>query len=349
MKYKLLGRSGLRVSELCLGAMTFGEDWGWGASKEECKKIFDAFVEAGGNFIDTANHYTNGTSEKIVGELIRERRPEFVIGTKYTLNPRPKDPNGGGSHRKNLVQSLDASLKRLGTDYIDLYWVHAWDFMTPVEEVMRGLDDAVRAGKVLYVGVSDAPAWTVSQANMLADLKGWSRFVGLQIPYSLIERTPERDLLPMARTLDVAVTSWGAIGQGVLTGKYEKGKPYPKGDRLSEGPWGASLLTDRNLAIGQVVKEVAAEIGRTPSQAAIAWVLAQRKRANIIPIVGARRLSQIQDNLGALSVTLPEQALARLEEASKIELGFPHDFLVQVRSFVFGETFSLIDDHREQR
>jgi aryl-alcohol dehydrogenase-like predicted oxidoreductase len=346
MRFKLLGRSGLRVSELCLGAMTFGEDWGWGTPKEECRKIFDAFVEAGGNFIDTANHYTNGTSEKIVGELIRERRSEMVLATKYTLNPRPKDPNGGGSHRKNLVQALDASLKRLGTEYIDLYWVHAWDFMTPVEEVMRALDDVVSAGKVLYVGVSDVPAWIVSQANTLAELRGWSRFVGLQIPYSLIERTPERDLLPMARTLDVAVTSWGPVGQGVLTGKYEKDKPYPKGDRLSEGPWGASILTDRNLGIGQVVREVAVEIDRTPSQVAIAWVLAQRERANIIPIIGARRLSQIQDNLAAISITLPHEALARLEDASEIELGFPHDFLMQVRPYVFGETFSLIDDHR---
>jgi aryl-alcohol dehydrogenase-like predicted oxidoreductase len=346
MRFKLLGRSGLRVSELCLGAMTFGEDWGWGAPKEDCQKIFNAFVEAGGNFIDTANHYTNGTSEKIVGDLIRERRQEFVLATKYTLNPRPKDPNGGGSHRKNLVQSLDASLNRLGTDYIDLYWVHAWDFMTPVEEVMRALDDLVRAGKVLYVGVSDVPAWLVSQANTLAELRGWSKFVGLQIPYSLIERTPERDLLPMARTLDIAVTTWGPVGGGALTGKYEKGKPHPKGNRLAEGPWGASILTERNLGIGQVVKEVAAEINRTPSQVAIAWVLAQRERANIIPIIGARKLIQIHDNLGVLSVTLPEKALQRLDEASKIELGFPHDFLVQGRQFVFGETFPLIDNHR---
>ena len=346
MRYKLLGKSGLRVSELCLGAMTFGEDWGWGSPKEECKKIFDSFVEAGGNFVDTANHYTNGSSEKIVGELIRERRAEIVLATKYTLNPRPKDPNSGGSHRKNLVQSLDASLKRLGTDHVDLYWVHAWDFMTPVEEVMRALDDVVRAGKVLYVGVSDVPAWLVSQANTLADLKGWSRFVGLQIPYSLIERTPERDLLPMARALDIAVASWGPVGGGELTGKYEKGKPFPKGDRLSEGPWGASILTDRNLAIGQVVREVAREIDRTPSQVAIAWVLAQRKRANIVPIIGARRLSQFQDNLGALSVALPDEALQRLEEASKIELGFPHDFLVRTRSIVYGEVFPLIDNHR---
>jgi aryl-alcohol dehydrogenase-like predicted oxidoreductase len=326
--------------------MTFGEEWGWGSPKEECRKIFEAFVEAGGNFVDTANYYTNGTSERILGELIGARRAEFVLATKYTLNMRPNDPNGGGNHRKNLVQSLEASLKRLGTDYIDLYWVHAWDFMTPVEEVMRALDDVVRAGKALYVGISDTPAWVVSQANTLADLRGWSRFVGLQIPYSLIERAPERDLLPMARAFDIAVTVWGAVGGGALTGKYEKDKPYPKGDRLSEGPRGAITLTDRNLGIARVVKEIAAEIGATSSQVAIAWVLAQRSRAHIIPILGARRLAQLHDNLASLSIALPDPALARLEESTRIDLGFPHDFLERVRPFVFGETFPLIDNHR---
>jgi aryl-alcohol dehydrogenase-like predicted oxidoreductase len=326
--------------------MTFGEDWGGGASKEESKKIFDAYVEAGGNFIDTANHYTNGTSERFVGELVRAERQRFVVATKYTLNGRPEDPNGGGNHRKSLVQSLEASLQRLGTDYIDVYWVHAWDFMTPVEEVMRALDDVVRAGKVLYVGVSDTPAWIVSQANTLADLRGWSRFVGLQIPYSLIERTPERDLLPMAKANEIGVTSWGALGGGVLSGKYEKGKPNPKGDRLSEGPWGQSILTDRNLAIGAAVREVAADLGKPPSQVALAWVLAQRGRGQIIPIVGARKLSQLEDNLGALALTLPEVALAKLEETSRIELGFPHQFLVQTRQLVHGTAFARVDNHR---
>jgi aryl-alcohol dehydrogenase-like predicted oxidoreductase len=326
--------------------MTFGEDWGWGAPKDECKKIFDAFVEAGGNFVDTAVNYTNGTSEKIVGELIRDRRPEIVLATKYSLTMRPKDPNGGGNHRKNLVQSLEMSLKKMGVDYIDLYWVHAYDFMTPIEEVMRALDDVVRAGKVVYVGVSDHPAWVVSRANAIAELRGWSKFIGLQIPYSLVERTPERDLLPMAHALDIAVTTWGAVGGGVLTGKYEKGKPYPKGDRLSEGPMGAALLNDRNLQIAQLVKGTAAELGCSPSQVAIAWVLARRARANIIPILGARRLAQIKDNLGALSVKLPDEALAKLEQASKIDVGFPHDFLAQARGYVFGETFSSIDNHR---
>lgn len=347
MRYKLFGNSGLRVSELCLGTMTFGEDWGWGASKEESAKVFHRFVEAGGNFFDTANHYTNGSSERILGELVRDRRAEFVLATKYTLNPRPTDPNGGGNHRKNLVQSLEGSLKRLGTDYIDLYWLHAWDFMTPVEEVMCALDDVVRAGKVLYVGISDTPAWIVSQANTLADLRGWTPFVGLQIPYSLVERAPERDLLPMARAFEMAVTTWGAVGGGVLTGKYKMGQPHPKGHRLSEtGSWGERSLTDRNLTVAGVVDQVAKELGTTASQVAIAWVLAQRQRANIIPILGARRMAQLEDNLGALDLQLPASALADLENASRIELGFPHEFLVEARHLVFGDTFAQIDNHR---
>ena len=224
MRYKLLGHSGLRVSELALGTMTFGEDWGWGASKEESRRMFDAFAQAGGNFIDTANRYTNGTSEKYVGEFVAAERERFVVATKYSLFMRRDDPNASGNHRKNMIQSLEASLKRLNIDYIDLYWVHAWDFMTPVEEVMRALDDMVRAGKILYVGVSDTPAWIVSRANMLAELRGWSRFVGLQIRYNLVDRAAERDLLPMARALDLAVTPWNVLGAGVLTGKYNQKK-----------------------------------------------------------------------------------------------------------------------------
>ncbi|MCB0225158.1 MAG: aldo/keto reductase, partial [Anaerolineae bacterium] len=207
MRYKLLGKSGLRVSEMALkkGTMTFGETWGWGASKEECQKIFDGYTEAGGNFIDTANRYTEGTSEYYVGDFIAADRDHFVLATKYTLFDRRNDPNASGNHRKNMIRSLEASLKRLKTDYIDVFWVHAWDFMTPVEEVMQGLDNLVRAGKVLYVGISDTPAWIVSQANILAALRGWTPFIGLQVQYSLIERTPERDLLPMARAFDMSV------------------------------------------------------------------------------------------------------------------------------------------------
>jgi aryl-alcohol dehydrogenase-like predicted oxidoreductase len=348
MRYKLLGKSGLRVSELCLGAMTFGEEWGWGASKEESRRIFEAFAEAGGNFIDTANYYTNGTSEKFVGEFVAPERERFVIATKYTLNMRPDDPNGGGNHRKNLVQSLEASLARLGVDYIDVYWVHAWDPMTPVEELMRALDDAVRAGKVLYVGISDAPAWAVARANMLAEWKGWTPFVGLQIPYSLIERTPERDLLPMAEALDLAVTPWGTLGGGVLTGKYKAGKDRPGETRFATAAqWGDALLTERNLRIADEVAAVAGETGHSASQVAIAWVR-QRQRGATVPIIGVTKISQLRDNIGSLEVTLTQEQMQRLDEVSRIELGFPLDFLGGVREIVYGKTFPLIDDHRRR-
>ncbi len=346
MRYKLFGNTGLRVSELCLGTMTFGEDWGWGASKDECRRIFHRYLEAGGNFIDTANLYTNGTSEQYVGEFIAGYRERIVLATKYTLNPRPDDPNGGGNHRKSLFQSLHASLKRLKTDYIDLYWVHAWDFMTPESEVMRALDDAVRAGKILYVGISDAPAWVVSRANMLADWKGWTPFAGLQIQYSLIERTPERDLLPMARALDLAVTPWGALGGGVLSGKYNRGGERPSQARyIADSEWGKAFLTERNFRIASVVGQVAGEVARTPSQVALAWVLG-RKPGVVVPILGVRSVEQLVDNLGSLTVVLSGDQAARLDEVSRVEMGFPHDFLEGARRFVFGETYPLIDDHR---
>jgi aryl-alcohol dehydrogenase-like predicted oxidoreductase len=326
--------------------MTFGEEWGWGASKEESRRIFNRFVEAGGNFIDTANLYTNGTSERYVGEFMAGDRERIVLATKYTLNPRPDDPNGGGNHRKSLIQSLHASLKRLGTDYIDLYWVHAWDFMTPVDEVMRALDDAVRAGKVLYVGISDAPAWVVSRANTLADLKGWTPFAGLQIQYSLIERTPERELLPMAKALDIAVTPWGVLGGGVLSGKYKLGKVSPAGARYAvAAEWGSAFLTDRNFRIAGVVSEVAAETGRTASQVSLAWVR-QQPWGVVVPILGARSVRQLEDNLGCLDPVLTDEQVGRLDMASRVELGFPHDFLVSARRYVFGDTYPLIDAHR---
>jgi aryl-alcohol dehydrogenase-like predicted oxidoreductase len=347
MRYKLLGRSGLRVSELCLGAMTFGEDWGWGASAEESRRLFDRFLEAGGNFVDTANNYTNGSSEEMVGSFVGSRRDSLVIATKYSLNTDPGAPNSGGNHRKSLVHSLERSLRRLRVETIDLLWVHAWDPATPTEEVVRALDDVIRAGKVMYVGISDAPAWVVSQAVTLAELRGWSRFVGLQIPYSLVERTPERDLLPMAKALDLGVTTWGALGGGVLSGKYTQGQPHPGGSRLSDSPWGRSYLSERNLRIAAEVRAVAEELGASPSQVAIAWVLAKRaSQGVIVPILGVRKLDQLEDNLAALALTLPEQAVARLDQASAVELGFPHDFLAMGRGFVYGETYDKVDNHR---
>jgi aryl-alcohol dehydrogenase-like predicted oxidoreductase len=343
MRYKLLGPSGLRVSELCLGTMTFGEDWGWGAAREECAAIVEAFGEAGGNFIDTAHFYTNGTSERIVGELIAPDRDHWVLATKYGLTTRPDDPNAGGAHRKSIVRQLESSLERLGTDYVDVYWLHVWDAFTPVEEVVDALDDLVRAGKVLYVGISDTPAWVVSRAVTMAELRGRAGFVGLQVPYSLVRREVERDLLPMARTLELTVTTWEPLGGGLLGGRYGTGRELPDGTRIATSAY-AQLLSERNLRIADRVNEVAAERGASSAQAALAWVRAQQERAAIVPIVGARRREQIEDSLGALEVELSAAELERLDEASRIELGFPHDF--EGRALAYGDTYSQVDDQR---
>jgi aryl-alcohol dehydrogenase-like predicted oxidoreductase len=336
MRYKLLGRSGLRVSELALGTMTFGETWGWGASKEESGRMFEAFAEAGGNFVDTACNYTDGESESILGELLQAERERFVVATKYTLSMRRDDPNAGGNSRKNMVQTLESSLRRLRTDYVDLFWLHMWDGMTPVEEVVRALDDLVSSGKVLYVGFSDTPAWVVSQAVALADLRGWARPVALQLPYSLADRDPERELLPMAHALDLAVTPWGTLEGGALTGKYlEEGAEPRRYDGV--GP--------KTNEMAREVLAVADELDATPSQVALAWVLAQPWP--LIPIVGARTEAQLRDNLGALDVELPEEAVERLSAVSDFRPGFPRDFLESehVRGLIFGDTFELIDDH----
>jgi aryl-alcohol dehydrogenase-like predicted oxidoreductase len=318
MRYKLLGKSGLRVSELCLGTMTFGDvwqDWGLATSKDESRKIFDGFADAGGNFIDTANKYNEGKSESLLGGFIESDRDHFVVATKYTLSTREGDPNACGNHRKNMACALEASLKRLKTDYIDLYWVHAWDFTTPVEEMMRGLDDMVRAGKVLYLGISDAPAWIVAQANTLAQVHGWSQFVGLQIEYSLAQRDPERDLIPMARAFDIGVTAWSPLAGGILSGKYAKTtKTKPETARHAE----SNPPDERKLRIGETVMKLADEIGRPASQVALNWL--RQRQALTIPIIGARRAEQIQDNLKCLDWQLTSEQIAKLDEATKIEL-----------------------------
>jgi len=342
MHYKLFGRTGLRVSELCLGTMTFGDAYEWSAPKAECARIVDAFAQAGGNFIDTANYYSRGQSERIVGELIAGDRERWVVATKYTLAMRPDDPNSGGTHRKSLRQSLEASLRRLGTDYVDVYWVHIWDDLTPLEEVVQALDDAVRAGKVLYVGISDTPAWIVSQAITLADLRGWTRFAGLQVPYSLVERSVERELLPMAQALDLAVTAWSPLGGGLLTGRYGTDRDRPADTRIAA--LGDDRMSDRKLAVADAVNAIAAERGATSAQVAIAWVRAQEERSVVLPILGARRLEQIKDNLAALDLELTADELARLDGASRIELGFPRDF--GGGRLAYGDTRPLIDNHR---
>lgn len=334
MRYTILGRTGLRVSEVALGTMTFGDAWGWGAPADECRRMFEAFVEAGGNFVDTACNYTDGQSEEIVGALVAPERERFVVATKYTLTARRDDPNAGGNHRKNLVQTLETSLRRLGTDYVDLLWLHMWDGMTPVEEVVRALDDAVSSGKALYVGISDTPAWVVSQAVAIAESRGWSRPAAIQAPYSIADRDVERELLPMARALGLSFTPWGMLEGGALTGKYleDAGEPRRYDD---VGP--------KTNALAREVRTVAEEVGATPAQVAIAWVRAQPWRT--VPIVGARSEAQLLENLGALDVRLGEEHVARLDAVSEFSPGFPRDFLESdhVRGLIFGDTFELID------
>lgn len=338
MRYKLLGRSGLRVSELCLGTMTFGETWGWGASKTESRKIFDTFVAAGGNFIDTANNYTDGVSEQYVGEFVAAERDRFVVATKYTLSPRKGDPNAGGNQRKNMLQSLEASLKRLNTDYVDIYWLHMWDAMTPVEEVLRGLDDLVRSGKVLYVGISDTPAWVIAKANAIAELRGWSRFEAVQIEYNLLLRGAERELLPMARDFGLAALAFGLLEGGELTGKYNRPTPDPKRHDQASA---------RGKALASEIMKIAGEIGRSPSQVAINWVRQQRKNL-IIPIIGARTEAQIKDNLGCLDFELTDAQFQQLSTANPLDPGYPNYFLAQPHlvDLIYSGMFEQIDNHR---
>jgi aryl-alcohol dehydrogenase-like predicted oxidoreductase len=342
----MFGKTGLRVSELCLGTMTFGEDWGWGAPRDTCARIVDLFEEAGGNFIDTASNYTGGSSESLVGELLNGRRDRFVLGTKYTVQAEP-DPNSAGNHRKSLVRSLERSLKRLRTEYVDLFWVHARDTLTPVEEVMRALDDQVRAGKVLYAGVSDWPAWEIAQATTLAALRGWSPFVGLQIQYSLLERTVERELVPMAHGLDLGITAWSPLASGRLTGKYLAGAEHPDAAGARLTVMGSDGFDERGDAVVREVVALADEIGASPAQVALAWL--RERPGAVVPIIGARSEEQFRDNLASVDVTLDSAASERLDRASAIELGFPHDFLrgePLPRQMIYGEGWERVEDRR---
>jgi aryl-alcohol dehydrogenase-like predicted oxidoreductase len=343
MRYKLLGKSGLRVSELCLGTMTFGEDWGWGSSKEESRKVYDAFLEAGGTFIDTANIYTNGTSERLLGEFMGDHRDRIVLATKYTNAAPGNDPNAAGNHRKSMMQSIEASLKRLKTDYIDLYLVHIWDQSTGIEEVMRAFDDLVRQGKILYAGVSDMPAWLVARGNSLAELRGWSAFVGLQIEYSLIERTPERELLPMAADLGLGVTAWSPLAGGLLTGKQLEPGGAKESRQSHASMQQFKKSNARKEAVAREVVAVARESGHSPAQVALAWL--RQRPGQVIPIIGARKLAQVKDNLACIQVKLAPALVERLDGVSQIEMGFPHDFFTNdmVRSMSSGGMWDQID------
>jgi aryl-alcohol dehydrogenase-like predicted oxidoreductase len=329
MRYTLFGSTGLRVSELFLGAMTFGEQGGVGAPPEECRRILDAYADAGGNVVDTASNYRGGASEEILGELLQGRRDRFVLSTKYTVSRDSGDPNAAGNHRKNLRLSLETSLRRLRTDYIDIYWVHMWDRLTPVEETMRALDDQVRAGKIFYVGISDAPAWLIARANTLAAWHGWTAFAGLQAPYNLLKRDLERELLPMAEALGLTVAAWSPLADGILSGKFAGAAAARDGARVDPAAVG-----EQQYAVAAVVKEVAAGLGATPAQVAIAWT---RSRSPVIrPIIGARRLDQLRDNLSAAELVLPAEAAERLDAATRIDLGFPAAFIRDNTAWVFG-------------
>ena len=320
--YITLGRSGLRVSPFCLGTMTFGEDLGWGSSVEESQRIIDRFIELGGNFLDTANFYTKSHSEKIIGDHLGRhsaRRDRLVIATKFSGNLYPGDPNGGGSGRKSIIAQCENSLRRLQTDYIDLYWLHNWDVHTPIEETMAALEDLVRAGKVRYLGVSDTPAWKIVEANVTARFRGWSAFIGLQIEYSLLERTVEQDLVPMALELGLGITPWSPLKSGVLSGKYTRQNAgQVKADR---GPFADSHLTERTYAIVDELNIIAKAHGSTVARVALAWVQSQPGVTSTI--IGARRLAQLEDNLKALDVKLSAEEVGRLDALTKPTLGFP--------------------------
>lgn len=329
-QYRLLGRSGLRVSPLALGTMTFGQDWGWGADRAEAKRIFDAYTERGGNFVDTAVNYTNGASERILGALLKDRRERIVLATKFTMARDAANINSGGNHRFNLVRSVETSLRQLDTERIDLFYLHAWDFTTAPDEVMRGLDDLVRAGKIVYAGICNTPAWRVAQMQTLADLRGWSPFVALQIGYSLVERTVEHELLPMAQAMGLGVLPWSPLGGGILTGKYGRADLTDDNDAdvsaTRKGVIASSgHLNARALDIADVVGQIAGELGVSRSQVALAWTL--QHPAVVAPVMGARTLQQAEDNFGALEVVFDEDQLRRLDQASAVAPIFPENFI----------------------
>ncbi|MFK4511484.1 aldo/keto reductase [Bradyrhizobium daqingense] len=340
-QYRLLGRSGLRISPLALGTMTFGTEWGWGADPDEARRIFDLYVDRGGNFIDTAVNYTNGASERLVGQFARDKRDRLVLATKFTMARDPGNPNSGGNHRLNMMRSVEQSLRQLATDRIELLYLHGWDATTQPHEVMRGLDDLVRSGKVLYVGICNTPAWRISQLQTLAELRGWSPFVALQIEYNLVERTVEHELIPLAAALGLGVLPWSPLGGGVLTGKYTRADLRDSQER-GVGTTRASiiassgLLNERSLDAAEMVRAVAAELGATPSQVAIAWTLANP--AVGAPVIGARTLQQAEDNFGAVGISLSPEQMARLDQATAPEPIFPGRFLRRpmVEQLIFG-------------
>jgi len=335
--YVTLGRSGLRVSPLCLGTMTFGEEWGWGSDVETSESILSVYLERGGNFLDTANMYTKGHSEAIIGDYFAKRpgqRDRAVIATKFMSAMHLGDPNSGGAGRKSIVAACEESLRRLRTDYIDLYWLHFWDHHTPIEETMRALDDLARDGKVRYLGFSDTPAWKVAQAQVMAELKGWSPLIALQIEYSLVERSVEDELMPMARELGLGVTPWSPLKGGILTGKYTRESIPMKGDRRYDE--NSKHLTERTFTIVDELVAVGKEAGATPAEVALAWCLGRDGVDSVI--IGARTMKQLEANLKSCDVELSAEQVARLDEASARDPIFPASFLPNVSGIFTGGT-----------
>jgi aryl-alcohol dehydrogenase-like predicted oxidoreductase len=324
-----------------MGAMTFGTAWGIGVEQEASFKLLDRYLDAGGNFIDTANIYNHGASEAIMGEYFAKRgksgdrgRGRTVIATKWLGNMYPGDPNGGGAHRKSLIESVHESLRRLKTDYIDLLWAHFWDNLTPVEETMRSLDDLVRAGKVRYVGFSDTPAWKCAQAQTIALFRGWEPLCALQIEYSLLERTVEGELIPMAMEMGMGVTPWSPLKGGILTGKYTRDNHPEEGEGRYKQD--SRYLTDKTYDIVDALKEIAGDHGKSPAQIALAWVTSRRGVASTI--IGARKMDQLESNLDAISIELTDEQIARLDELSEPKLNFPADFLSNIHVGIQNDT-----------
>ncbi|AWT24933.1 General stress protein 69 [Corynebacterium provencense] len=325
MRYTTFGRrTGLRVSEYALGTGNFGTGWGAGADRDEAKAIFDRFVESGGNFIDTADTYQVGQSEQLVGEFIHGSRDDLVLATKFSVGAHSEQGlSRTGNARKNLRTSVEESLVRLDTDYIDVLWVHYPDALTPVDEVLRALDDLVSQGKILYVAFSNFPAWRVSRASLLADVSGWAPVAGIQVEYSLVERTAERELLPMAEALGLGVNLWSPLGGGLLTGKYRQSAE----GRLRD--WGNLVHTEtdaRTTAIVDTVIETAEQVDRAPAQVATAWVRERARRLATpgVPIIGPRHVTQLDEYLAALTLDLTDEQYGRLDDVSQIALGVPH-------------------------
>jgi aryl-alcohol dehydrogenase-like predicted oxidoreductase len=343
--YLTLGRSGLRVSPLCLGAMTFGEDLGWGTSVAESEQIIDRYLELGGNFIDTANFYTKSHSEKIIGDHIGRhpaRRDRLVLATKFSGNLYPGDPNGGGSGRKAIIAQCEQSLRRLQTDYIDLYWLHNWDRHTPIEETMAALHDLVQAGKVRYLGISDTPAWKTTQAQLIAQFRGWTPFIGLQIEYSLLERTVEGELIPMGIELGLGVTPWSPLRGGILSGKYTR-ENAGKGEVTKRG-WNAGYLTDKAYDVIDALGAIAKSLDTTPARVALSWV--QSRPGVSSTIIGARTLPHLDDNIAALEVKLSTEQTAKLDQLTAPTLNFPAPFLTMAATIQHGGT-TINGEHAE--